>query len=122
MKLEISWFKVLWKRIWGGKEAVFDYFLEKANSLVALIPEASKEKLQSIYEGLKKFVDLVEKLEWLVPGKWQNYFIAVMKCVHKIIDAIGDAKVSGDELKAIVAEFQSAYAVWRSEDEDEAEG
>ena len=31
MDLKISIFALIWKRIWGGKQAVFDYFLDKGN-------------------------------------------------------------------------------------------
>ena len=114
--LSISWFAVVWKRIWGGKAAVFEYFLDKINSLVALIPGATKEKLVKAYEIAQKIYNAINKLAWIVPAKWVPYYTAVMTCVKAILDALADAQVSQDELAKLVTEFQCAYAVWKSDD------
>ena len=116
MNINISWFAVLWKRIWGGKKAVFEYLLDKANTLVALLPGATKEKLQSAYEIAKTIYQYIEKLGWIVPAKWEKYYNAVMACYKAILDALADAKVTQDEVSKLAIEFQSAYAVWKSDD------
>ena len=118
MDLKISIFALIWKRIWGGKQAVFDYFLDKGNTLFALLPGATKEKLKKIYEIAKTIYGYMDKLGWVVPAKWVPYYNAVMACFKAILDALDDAQVTSDEMNKLVAEFQSAYAVWKADDVD----
>jgi len=116
MKISISLLTMLWKRIWGGKKAVFEYLLDKGNTLVAILPGATKEKLQKAYEIAKAIYGYMVKLEWIVPKKWEVYYDAVLKCFKAILDALEDAKITPEEMAKLVADFHKAYAVWKADD------
>ena len=111
----ISWFAILWKRLWGGKEAVFDYLLDKGNTLVAMLPADTKDTAARIYSAMKTVYEAIDRLAWIIPDKWMPYASSLMSCYAAILSALEDARVTPDELSALVAKFQSAYAVWHTE-------
>ena len=116
MDVKISTFAMWWKWLWGGKEAVFEYLLDKGNTLVAMIPDADKARLAKIRDGAVRVQQLMDEWAWVCPAKWQVYYCAILRCYAAVVDALKDGKVERAELDKVVAEFQSAYAVWKAED------
>lgn len=118
MDIKISKFAIVWKSIFGGKEAVFDYLLDKANTAIALIPGATKDRLRKVYKVVVEIRERIDALSWLVPGRWIPYYAGVMRCIDSLIDSLEDGQVSRDEIVQTVDSFQRAYALWRAEDVD----
>lgn len=116
MDVKISWFAVLWKRIWGGKKAVFEYLLDKANTLVSSLSGETQEKIKTAYGIAKTIYDYMVKLGWVVPKNWTKYYDAVMSCFKALLDALEDMQVTQEELARLIAKFQVAYAVWKADD------
>ena len=116
MKIEINWFKVLWKRLWGGREAVFEYFLDIGNTLYSGLDGATKDKCHNILASAELVRDSIERLGWLCPKSWKKYYDAVLAAFGAVLDALEDEKVTPEELNALVIAFQSAYAVWKADD------
>lgn len=116
MDVKISWFAILWKRIWGGKKAVFEYFLDKANTLVSSLSGETQEKVKTAYGIAKTIYDYMVKLGWIVPKSWTKYYDSVMSCYKSVLDALEDMQVTQEELDRLIAAFQVAYAVWKADD------
>jgi len=116
MDVKISLFAMLWKRIWGGREAVFEYLLDKANTLVSSLTGETQEKIKTAYGIAKTIYDYMVKLGWVVPKSWTKYYDAVMSCFKALLDALEDMQVTQEELARLIAEFQVAYAVWKADD------
>jgi len=122
MNIKISKFVIIWKSIFGGKEAVFDYLLDKANTAIALIPCSTKDRLKKIYKIVVEIRDRIDALSWLVPDKWLSYYRGIMRCMNSVIDSIADGQLSIDEISRTAESFQLAYALWRAEDVVDTEG
>ncbi len=114
--LNISRFAIFWKALWGGKAAVFDYLLDKANTAAAMLPKATADKLNDIYHKVIAIRDAMYHLEWIVPASWRPSYISVVRCLSAIIDTLADGKMEASELEKVVTEFRLAYATWRADD------
>jgi hypothetical protein len=113
--MKVSVWKMLWKRLWGGKEAVFDYLLDLANNCVDRIPGATKERLAEVYKAAVDIRARMEALGWIVPKAWRKYYAGVLDCLDAVLSAVSDGRVTGGELSGLVESFRSAYAAWRAE-------
>ena len=115
MEIKISKWTIFWKALWGGKESVFDYLLDKANSVVAQLPDATKGELERIYANIGRIRAAFGNLEWIVPASWFKYYSAVMRCWDAVYEVLADGAVDQAEISKVVREFQVAYAEWRAE-------
>ena len=113
--MKVSIFKLLWKRLVGGKEAVFDYLLDLANNAVSRLSGETRERLSDVYAFVTEIRGRIDGLHWLVPKAWERYYDGVLECLDAVLAALADGRVTGDELAGVVAAFQSAYAEWRAE-------
>ena len=115
MNISISKFKILWKFLFGGKEAVLDYVLDVANNLVAKISDAKQEEIKGYLAVAQRILKQLEDLTWLCPQKWLAAYGATLSAFGDLVEALTDLKVTAEEITEVVAAFQTAYAAWRAE-------
>ena len=111
----MSKFKIIWKFLFGGREAVLDYILDTANSLVAKISDAKQEEVKGYLAQAETILGTLDKYSWLCPQKWLAAYTATLSAFADVVSAISDLKLTLEETTQIVAAFQTAYAAWRAE-------
>ncbi len=114
--MKISYIKIAIKFLFGGKEGVLDYLLDLANSAVAALSDANKEKAKAVVAFLDKLIPLMDKLLSWCPQKWRRQFLAVTMCLAAVANAAEDLQVTKEELAEIADKFRLAYAEWRVDD------
>ena len=114
-KLDISRIAIFFKALFGGGEAVFDYVLDKVNTAIAALPDATHEQIKSILFKLGKLYETLVTLDWLMPQDWERYYHAVMECIDTVLCACEDEVIDKLEVQKAVKAFQIAYAQWRAE-------
>ena len=110
----MSKFKIIWKFLFGGREAVLDYILDTANSLVAKISEAKQEEVKGYLAQAESILATLDKYSWLCPQKWLAAYTATLSAFADVVQALSDLKLTGDELTSLCAAFQTAYPAWRA--------
>ena len=113
--MNISKLKIVWKFLFGGREAVLDYILDTANSLVAKIGDAKRSEIVAYLAQAKSILSAFERYSWLCPAKWQNAYGLTLSAFADVVQALTDLKLTGDEVTQICAAFQTAYAAWRAD-------
>ena len=113
--MNISKFKILWKFLFGGKEAVLDYVIDVANNLVAKISDAKQDEIKGYLASAKSVLAKMSDLTWLCPQKWLAAYGATLSAFGDLVEALADLKVTAEEIQSVVTAFQSAYAAWRAE-------
>ena len=111
----MSKIKIIWKFLTGGREAVLDYILDTANSLVAKIGDAKRSEIVAYLAQAKSILSAFEKYSWLCPAKWQNAYTLTISAFADVVAALDDLSLTSDEIAKIVAAFQSAYVAWRAD-------
>ena len=111
----MSKIKIIWKFLTGGREAVLDYILDTANSLVAKISEAKQEEVKGYLAQAESILATLDKYSWLCPQKWLAAYTATLSAFADVVAALDDLSLTSDEIAKIVAAFQSAYAAWRAD-------
>ena len=111
----MSKFKIIWKFLFGGREAVLDYILDTANSLVAKISEAKQEEVKGYLAQAETILATLDKYSWLCPQKWLAAYTATLSAFADVVSAMSDLKLTSDEVTSICAAFQTAYAAWRAD-------
>ena len=115
--MNISKFKLVWKFLTGGREAVLDYILEIANNLVGKLATAKQDEIKGYLATAEKILDKLDSLSWLCPSKWQNAYTVTLAAFADVIAALSDLKVTPDEVNGVIAAFQNAYCSWHTDDE-----
>ena len=118
MNISISKFKIIWKFLFGGKEAVLDYVLDVANNLVAKISDAKQDEIKGYLAVAQNILKKMSDLTWLCPQKWLAAYGATLSAFGDLVEALTDLKVTAEEITEVVAAFQTAYAAWRTDDEE----
>ena len=111
----MSKIKIVWKFLTGGREAVLDYILDTANSLVAQISEAKQEEVKGYLAQAETILATLDKYSWLCPQKWLAAYTATLSAFADVVSAMSDLKLTSDEVTQICAAFQTAYAAWRAD-------
>ena len=111
----MSKIKIIWKFLFGGREAVLDYILDTANSLVAKISEAKQEEVKGYLAQAETILATLDKYSWLCPQKWLAAYTATLSAFADVVAALDDLSLTSDEIAKIVAAFQTAYAAWRAD-------
>ena len=119
--MNISKFKLVWKFLTGGKEAVLDYVLDVANTLVQKISTAKQEEVKGYLATAEKILDKLDSLSWLCPAKWKTAYRLTVDAFANVVQALMDLNVTAEEIDGIVTAFQSAYCAWRTDDSTTAE-
>ena len=103
------------KFVFGGKEAVLDYLIDKANTYIAAMGANQIENAQAIYEGACKVIDTLTSLKNWCPKKWQGDYERVLTALNSAFAALEDCKITAEECNAIVGAWYKVYANWRAE-------
>ena len=114
--MKISYIKIAIKYLFGGKEGVLDYLLDLANSAVALLPQARKDRLAEIIAFLDKLLGLSESLVTWCPMKWRKAWLQTSLALAAVVNAAEDLQVTKTELADVIDKFRLAYAEWRTDD------
>ena len=114
--MSISKFKVLWKFLTGGREAVLDYVIDVANNLAAKISDAKQDEIKGYLATAQNILKKMNDLTWLCPQKWLAAYGATIYAFGDLVEAFTDLKVTAEEIDGIVTAFQTAYAAWRVDD------
>ena len=115
--MKISYIKIAIKYLFGGKEGVLDYLLDLANSAVALLPQARKDRLAEIIAFLNKLLGLSESLVTWCPAKWRKAWLQTSLALAAVVNAAEDLQVTKTELADVIDKFRLAYAAWRTDDD-----
>lgn len=113
--MKISFLKIVWKRLWGGREAVFDYLLDVANTAVSRMAEGTRGEVATAVALLREARARMDALDWLVPPAWEKCYTAVTRCIDSVLGAVEDLRLSRAELEEVVSAFRAAYSEWRAE-------
>ncbi len=113
--MNVSKIKIIVKFLFGGREAVLDYVLDQANSLVAKIGDAKQTEIAGYLSKAETILATLDKYSWLCPQKWLTAYTATLSAFADVVSALSDLKLTPDEVTHICAAFQSAYAAWRAE-------
>ena len=111
----MSKIKIVWKFLFGGREAVLDYILDTANSLVAKIGDAKQEEVKGYLAQAETILATLDKYSWLCPQKWLAAYTATLSAFADVVQALSDLKLTPDEVTSICAAFQTAYSAWRAD-------
>ena len=109
-KLDISSFKVFFLRIFGGKDAVYEYIIEKANTAVNALLEANEDKVQCIREKMAIINGYAIKYAKFLPMSWMPYAEHLNAAFLSVYNASADNIITTDEGKQIVVDFKIAFA------------
>ena len=115
--MSISKFKIVWKFLTGGREAVLDYILEVANNLVGKLATAKQDEIKGYLATAQGILNKLDAYSWLCPAKWQNAYGLTLAAFADVISALSDLKVTADEVTGVIAAFQNAYCSWHTDDE-----
>ena len=114
--MNISKVKLVWKFLFGGKEAVLDYVIDVANNLFAKLAEAKQEQVKGYLAQAQKILSTMQGVKWLCPSKWQDAYGETVAAFETVVTALSDLNVTTEEIKDCYAAFKTAYAAWRTED------
>ena len=116
MNISISKFKILWKFLFGGKEAVLDYVIDVANNLLAKLADAEQKQVKDYLAQAQKILATMQSVKWLCPSKWQEAYGDTVEAFETVVTALNDLNVSTEEIKDCYAAFKTAYSAWRADD------
>lgn len=113
--MNISTIRLGWAFLTGGPTKVLDYVLDCANSLADRIPTATREDVAAYLATAKKVMDTLNALSWLCPEKWLSAYGLTLQAFADLVSALGDLRLTQEELRHVVDAFRIAYAAWRAE-------
>ena len=117
MNISISKFKIVWKFLFGGKEAVLDYVIDVANNLLAKLADAEQKQVKDYLAQAQKILATMQSVKWLCPGKWKEAYGDTVEAFETVVTALNDLNVSTEEIKDCYVAFKTAYAAWRTDDD-----
>ncbi len=114
--MNISKIKIVWKFVTGGREAVLDYVIDCANTLMAQLAESGGgENAKTYLDYAQKILDTLSGVKWLCPSKWQTAYGLTVTAFADTVAALADLTVTGEEIESCYAAFKSAFSAWRAE-------
>ncbi len=118
--MNISKIKIIWKFLVGGREAVLDYVLEVANTLVAKIETAKQDEIKGYLAQAESILGTLDRYSWLCPQKWLKAYTLTIAAFADIVAALKDLNVTAEEIDGIVTAFKSAFVAWHTTDDADA--
>ena len=115
--MNISKIKIIWKFVTGGREAVLDYILGIANDFAARLDHQKKSDVAAYLGVAENILGALERLAWLVPSKWHTAYADTITAFNAVVLALGDLKVTPEEVANVTADFRTAYQAWMLPDE-----
>ncbi len=117
--MNISKFKIIWKFLIGGREAVLDYVLEVANTLVAKIEDAKQDEIKGYLAQAESILGTLDRYSWLCPQKWLKAYQVTLSAFADLVSAMSDLKLTPEEVTQLCAAFKEAFAAWHTGDDVE---
>lgn len=116
--MKISKWKVVWNFITGGGTGVMDYLLGLLKQALAGLGDPTKEKIVATLNFALKVLAVAEVVRVFIPAKWQIAYDLTIVAIKKVVDALQDLDVTGEELQAIIDGYTKAYEAWRGPDDE----
>lgn len=117
MKLDI--WKVVWKSITGFKSgSAADYLFGLVNQALSGIGEATKEKIVATLNFTMKCLSVAEVVRFLIPAKWQIAYNITVNALKRVVIALQDLNLTGEDLQSVIEGYQKAYEAWKGPDDD----
>ncbi len=113
--MNISKFTLIWKFLFGGKEAVLDYVIDVANNLFAKLADAKQEQVKGYLVQAQNVLTTMESIKWLCPSKWQKAYAETVDAFATVVTALTDLNVTIAEVNECYAAFQTAYCAWHAD-------
>lgn len=123
-KLALTWaaLKGLLNPFGSVFESLADHALGKVNYAIDGIDVGKREKVQAALNVARKALAVLAAVAWLCPTKWQTAYNAAVEAVDGVCLALADLHVTIDELSNVRNKFVTAYAKWRSDDDETCVG
>lgn len=115
--MNISKLKIVWKLLVGGREAVLDYVLEVANTLVAKIETAKQDEIKGYLAKAEKVLGTLDRYSWLCPQKWLTAYTLTIAAFADVVASFKDLSVTKEEVWKICASFKSTFVAWHTSDD-----
>lgn len=117
MKLNI--WKVVWKSITGfGSGSAADYLFDLGNQALSGLGGATKEKIVATLNFVMKVFSVAEVVRFLIPAKWQIAYNLTVAALKKVVIALQDLNLTGEDLQSVIEGYQKAYVAWKGPDDD----
>lgn len=118
-KLSINWIKIGLMFVFQRKAAIYEYFLDKANTAVNIALEniSSNSTISTvIIPAILTFARAMKNYVEDLPEDWRKYALDCNECLLAIHDAFkNDKKVDTEEFKRIMSAFTSAYSRYKAD-------
>lgn len=115
--MKISKFKLIWKFLTGGKEAVLDYILDVANNFAQNLDDEKREHAYVLFERGLQIFTFMDSFKSFCPQKWYDAYEATLTAFAGLVMALRDLKVTKEELDSVMTKFKVAYDYWMTDDE-----
>lgn len=117
MKLNI--WKVVWKSITGfGSGSAADYLFDLANTALSGLGGATKEKIVATLNFVMKVLSVAEVVRILIPARWQFAYNVTVSALKRVVIALQDLNLTGEDLQSVIEGYQKAYVAWKGPDDD----
>lgn len=116
--MNISKWKIVWNFITGGGAGVVDYLLSILKKALDGLGDATKEKITAVLNLAMKVLSIAKAVRIFIPVKWQLAYELTIKAIETLISSLQDLDLTGEELKAIIEDYNAAYAAWMGPDDD----
>lgn len=109
-KLDISAFKVVILRLFGGADSVYEYVADKANTAINALMEANGVKVQQIREKLETINAFMQKYIGFLPSVWIPYAQVLNDAIFEVYKATEDNSITKEERVEIINKARIAYS------------
>ena len=113
--MNISKFKLVWKFLTGGGTGVVDYVLDVGNTIADRLPDAKRDEIGGYLATARRVLDTMGAVSWLCPKKWLDAYEGTVAAFGALVAALGDLKVTKEEIAEVSNAFRRAYAAGRAE-------
>ena len=117
-KLDISWVKIGLLFLLRRKAALYEYFLDKANTAINMAIDGIGEAntfMSVIVPNLVAFSNGLKNYTNDLPEDWKPYALECNDCLLAAYRALEDGKLSLEETKDCIAKFQIAYSRYKAD-------
>lgn len=117
-KLDISWVKIGLLFLLQRKAALYEYFLDKANTAINMAIDGiggANTFVSVIVPNLVAFSNGLKNYTNDLPEDWKPYALECNDCLLAVYRALEDSKLSIEETKDCIAKFQIAYSRYKAD-------
>ena len=117
-KLDISWVKIGLLFLFQRKAALYEYFLDKANTAINMAIDGiggANTFISVIVPNLVAFSNGMKNYANDLPEDWKPYALDCNNCLLAVYRALDDGKLSIEETKDCIAKFQIAYSRYKAD-------